>query len=652
MNCPKCHSLVPENNRFCYECGTFLGVHPGYSLQGRFLVERFLGRGGFGQVYLGRDEQLMGKPVVIKELIATDQNPNALALFNREADTLISLKHAAIPTCYAFFEELGHHYLILEYMRGPTLLEAIGRHGKFPEDVLRNIMLRLLDVLDYLHMQDPPLVHGDLSPENVVLLPAGRVGLIDFGAIRVYEPELATVGGPGVGKEIYAPPEQRRGEIHPASDLFALGVTALYMLTGKHPREMWDPYERVFHWDEAGMSPLLNTVIRRLVAPDIRDRMPSAAEAMEVLHAHAASRGGGLPVLESRHRVPDLGILPELPPFSQLRAPYHVGGGPPPAGRLLWRYKTGPVLSSPALRNGTLYVGSLDRVLTALDAWAGRFMWKFATRGSIACSPAIEGDVVFVGDEAGALYALDAWNGTRKWTFRTGSPLGSSPVVDGGVVYFGANDGYLFAVSPGGAERWRCISNLNDRIRSSPAVSGPLVFVGTHGGSLFAFDRHSGIPQWEFVSRGAITVSPVVDAGRVFVGCRAGWFYGVDAYSGSLIWEFHAGEAIDGSPAIANGYVYFGCRDGNLYCLDAADGRLRWTFAVETSGAPAPLSAIALVDGVVYFGTWSGRFFALDAEDGAQRWWFQTSAPIRSSAIVAGGLVYVTCEDGYIYALD
>ena len=572
----------------CYECGNLQGVKPGYSLQGRFLVERFLGKGGFGQVYLGRDEQLMGKPVVIKELIPTTHNPNALALFNREADTLISLKHAAIPTCYAFFEELGHHYLILEYMRGPTLLEAIGRHGRFPEDVVRNILLRLLDVLDYLHMQDPPLVHGDLSPENVVLLPTGRIGLIDFGAIRVYEPELATVNAPGVGKEIYSPPEQRRGEIHPASDLFALGVTALYMVTGMHPREMWDSYERVFKWDEGGLSPLLNTVVRRLVAADIRDRVPSAAEAMDVLHTHAVSRGIVLPALESRSQMADLANRPELPPFTQLRASYHLAGGMPPTGRLLWRYKTGPTLSSPALRNGTLYVGSLDRILTAVDSYAGRFMWKFATKGSIASSPAIEGDVVFVGDEAGGLYALDAWNGIRKWTFRTGSPLGSSPVVANGVVYFGATAGYLFAVSPSGIERWRCISYLSDRIRSSPAVSGPLVFVGTHGGSLFAFDLHSGIPQWEFVTRGAVTVSPVVDAGRVFVGCRAGWFYGVDAYSGSLIWEFQAGEAIDGSPAIANGWVYFGCRDGNLYCLDASDGRLRWTFSVESSGAPAP----------------------------------------------------------------
>jgi outer membrane protein assembly factor BamB len=652
LNCPKCNTPLPENNRFCYGCGNFLGVHPGYSLQGRFLVERFLGKGGFGQVYLGRDEQLMGKPVVIKELIATTAGSQALGLFNREADTLINLKHAAIPTCFAFFEELNHHYLILEYMRGPTMLEAIGKHGKFPEDVSRNIMLRLLDVLDYLHQQDPPLVHGDLSPENVILLPAGRIGLIDFGAIRVYEPELAAVVGPGVGKEIYAPPEQRRGEIHPASDLFALGVTALYMLTGRHPREIYNPYERLFSWPEDGLSPLVNTVVRRLVAADLKDRFETAGEAMDVLHAHAAVRGLGLTGLDSVSSYSDFEALPELPPFSQVRAPYHLGGGPPPNGRLAWRYKVGPILSSPALRNGTLYVGSLDHTLTAIDCYAGRFMWKFATKGSIACSPAIEGDVVFVGDEAGGLYALDAWNGTRKWTFRTGSPLGSSPVVADGIVYFGANDGYLFAVSPNGTERWRCISNLNDRIRSSPAISGPLVFVGTHGGSLFAFDLHSGIPQWEFVARGAITVSPVVDAGRVFVGCRAGWFYGVDAYSGRLVWEFQAPEAIDGTPAISGGMVYFGCRDGNLYCLDANDGRLRWTFAVESSGAPAPLSAIALVDNIVYFGSWRGRFFALDAEDGAQRWWFQTSAPVRSSAIVANGMVYVTCEDGYVYALE
>jgi outer membrane protein assembly factor BamB len=475
------------------------------------------------------------------------------------------------------------------------------------------------------------------------------VGLIDFGAIRVYEPELAAVTGPGVGKEIYAPPEQRRGETHPASDLFALGVTALYMLSGRHPRELYDSYERVFTWDEEGRSPLVNTMIRRLVAADLKDRFGTAAEAMDLLHAHATARLVGL---AADGPGQDLAPRPELPPFSQVRAPYHLGGGPPPSGRLAWKYKVGPVMSSPALRDGTLFVGSLDHVVTALDAYAGRFMWKASAKGPVACSPAAHGQVVFVGDEAGCLTAFDAWNGTRKWTFTTGSPLGSAPVVADGVVYFGANDGYLFAVSPDGSERWRCISNLNDRIRSSPAVSGPLVFVGTHGGSLYAFDLQSGIPQWEFTCRGAITVSPVVDAGRVFVGCRSGWFYGLDAYSGSLVWEFQAPEAIDGSPAIADGYVFFGCRDGKLYCLDAAVGRLRWTYSVESSGAPSPLGPIALVDGVLYFGSWRGRFYALEAEDGAQRWWFQTSAPVRSSAILANGLCYITTEDGYIYALE
>lgn len=644
MNCPNCLTPIPEDNRFCYECGNFLGVHPGYALGGRFIVDRLLGTGGFARAYLGFDQQRMDAPVVIKELAPSESQSQLQEIFASEARTLVGLKHSAIPTCFAYFEELGHHYLVLEYMQGPTLLEAITRHGKLATDIVRALMVALLDALDYLHGQSPPLIHGDLSPENIVMMASGRVGLIDFGAIRTYDPELAAQG-PLVGKELYAAPEQRRGEIHPASDLYALGVTALYLLEGQHPRNFYDEREGGFRWHEQALSPLLNTVLRRLLAPELRDRFASASEALDVLKYGRSRVGDGSPSTAGPS-------FPDLPPFSQVRAPYHVGGGAPPEGKLCWRYKVGPVLSSPAVKNGILYIGSLDHLLTALDAFTGRFMWKFAAKGPIACSPAVDDQGVVIGDESGSVYALDALSGVRKWTFRTGSPVGSSPVVSGGVVYFGANDGYFYAIAPGGAERWRCISNLNDRIRSSPAISGPLVFIGTHGGSLFAFDRESGNPQWEFKAKGAVTISPVVDAGRVYVGCREGGFYGIDAYTGQLVWEFKAQSAIDASPAIAGGRVFFGSRDGSLFCLEASDGQLLWKFAVSPDGTPSPLSAIALVDDRLYVGTRSGRFYALDARDGSTLWWYQTSAPIRSSAVVAGGLAFVACEDGYVHALQ
>ncbi|MBU6429941.1 MAG: PQQ-binding-like beta-propeller repeat protein, partial [Cyanobacteria bacterium REEB65] len=474
------------------------------------------------------------------------------------------------------------------YMRGPTLLEAIAERGRFSSDAVRALVIALLDALHYLHNQDPPLVHGDLSPENIVLLDSGRIGLIDFGAIRVADPRLAAIGPP-VGKELYAPPEQRRGEIHPASDLYALGVCTLYMVAGRHPRELFDHEAGRFQWDESGLSPLLNTVIRRLIALDIRDRFSSALEALDALNA-------ARPV-EAVVFAPGSGqVAGDIPPFSQIRAPYHAGGGPPPAGKPAWRYKVGPLMSSPAVKRGVYYIGSLDRLVTAIDAYTGRLKWKFATKGSIASSPAVAQDTVLVGDEAGYLYAVEGSSGRRRWTFRTGSPVGSSPAVADGLIYFGTNDGYFYAIHQGGSECWRCISNLDDRIRSSPAISENLVIAGTHGGSLFAFDRFAGVPRWEFRARGAITVAPVVDGGRVYGGCRAGGFYGLDAHSGALLWEYQAPDAIDAAPAIASGRVYFGCRDGALYCLDASEGHLRWKFDIETTGSASPLSAIALVD--------------------------------------------------------
>jgi serine/threonine protein kinase len=216
---------------------------PGTILQGRYAIDRLLGGGGMGMVYLARDQRLANRPCAIKEMvdhfIDQAQRIEANEYFAREADTLAQLKHQAIPAITDRFELANRHYLVMEYVEGRNLEEELAVRGEpLPEGLVIDIARQLCDVLAYLHGLAPPIIYRDMKPSNVMLNSNGRVVLVDFGIARLFK---AARKGTMIGTLGFAPPEQYQGMVDPRSDIYSLGATLHYVLTGRDP-EKFPPF--------------------------------------------------------------------------------------------------------------------------------------------------------------------------------------------------------------------------------------------------------------------------------------------------------------------------------------------------------------------------------------------------------------------------
>lgn len=215
----------------------------GTVLQNRYAIEKLLGGGGMGMVYLARDQRLANRPCAIKEMvdhfIDQAQRIEANEYFAREADTLAQLKHQAIPAITDRFEISNRHYLVMEYVEGRNLEEELAARGEpLPEGLVIDIARQLSDVLAYLHGLKPPIIYRDMKPSNVMLNPNGRVVLVDFGIARLFK---AARKGTMIGTLGFAPPEQYQGNVDPRSDIYSLGATLHYVLTGRDP-EKFPPF--------------------------------------------------------------------------------------------------------------------------------------------------------------------------------------------------------------------------------------------------------------------------------------------------------------------------------------------------------------------------------------------------------------------------
>lgn len=193
--------------------------------------------GGLSAVYLAESAKGM---VVIKESVvpagsSAANQEKARDMFKREASMLMKLSHPQIARVMDHFQENDRDYLLLEYVPGITLREYVRRHGPQSEERVSTWAAQIAKILVYLHGQDPPVIHRDLTPDNLMITPSGEIVLIDFGAANQF---LGTATGTIVGKQFYISPEQFRGKAVPASDIYSLGGTLHFLLTGKEPEAL------------------------------------------------------------------------------------------------------------------------------------------------------------------------------------------------------------------------------------------------------------------------------------------------------------------------------------------------------------------------------------------------------------------------------
>ncbi|MEA5418485.1 serine/threonine-protein kinase [Spirulina sp. CCNP1310] len=255
------------------------------NLGGRYSLTTALGQGGMGRTY-GGQVMATGQPVAIK-IVSLHQSRDwkVIELFEREAKILAQLDHPAIPKYLDYFEwEEGGDLLfclVQEWVRGVSLRQWVNKRGPMLEADMVAIAQRILPILSYLHGLNPPVIHRDIKPDNLILQPKGDLYLVDFGAVQDVYRNSVSYASTFVGTLGYMPLEQLRGHSRPTSDLYSLGMTLQFLLTGKDPAPL--VLDRPLRSQRLPLSPERQAWLMRLIAPSPEDRWPSGAIAAQHL---------------------------------------------------------------------------------------------------------------------------------------------------------------------------------------------------------------------------------------------------------------------------------------------------------------------------------------------------------------------------------
>jgi WD40 repeat protein len=289
---PDCSQPInADDAEFCLSCGTKLTV----LLRNRYRVERPLGQGGFGRTYLAEDRDRLRARCVIKQFSPSLQGSKglekAVQLFEQEAVRLYELGgHPHIPDLLAYFEHDKRLYLVQQYIEGQDLLQEMAQHGVFSERKVREVLARILPVLKYVH--EHQVIHRDITPSNIIRRASDhRLVLIDFGVAKLLSTgDHASRMGTKIGTEGYAPMEQlRSGKAYPASDLYSLAATCLYLLTQIRPDDLYDPLEGRWIWRDhlqyqgSQISEPLARILDKMLKDSVNERYQTADQVIQDL---------------------------------------------------------------------------------------------------------------------------------------------------------------------------------------------------------------------------------------------------------------------------------------------------------------------------------------------------------------------------------
>lgn len=290
---PSCtHPKNPDHAVVCQACGFKL------LLRDRYQVLGILGKGGFGATFATSDTSLPGKPVcVVKQLRPSSDDPNifrmAKELFEREAQTLGKVGvHPQVPRLLDYFEENQQFYLVQEYVKGHNLHQEIKKKGPLTEAGVKQFLSELLPILKYIHSQK--VIHRDIKPANLIRRQTDqKLVLIDFGAVKnqvnsvvaTRNSEQTAFTAFAVGTAGFAPPEQMAMRPVYASDIYAVGVTCVYLLSGKSPKDMGiDPETGELTWESwVEISDSFADVLKKMLEVSVRYRYKSAQEVLDAL---------------------------------------------------------------------------------------------------------------------------------------------------------------------------------------------------------------------------------------------------------------------------------------------------------------------------------------------------------------------------------
>lgn len=625
----------------------------------RYRVSGVLGVGGMGSVYQARDMQFdkVERHVAVKEMLNPSQQQEmreiSRANFEREANILASLAHPALPSIYEYFTVQDRAYIVMEYINGKNLEVILQQiEEPLPIDMSLDWAIELCDVLYYLHTRTPPIIFRDMKPANIMIDNQSRLRLIDFGIARVFQHgEKVTM----IGTEGYSAPEQYKGDATPQSDIYGLGATLHHLLTEEDPR-LHVPFtfaDRQIRDYNPSVPAALEAVVIKSLAYDPTQRYENALEMKEqLLKVRDMMRGKGPANMSTgaagHHVNMDTAAIEEEMLAQELSE--DVWGEATHAGQeLRWKFRVEEeIRGSVIVHDQTVFVGSYDTNLWAINANSGDLRWKFATEGGISTTPDVdpERQTVLIGSDDGNLYSVDIRSGRVNWKLATKGPVRSSPNVIHGHVFFGSDDGVLYAVRiTTGRVAWRYDAGVP--IRARPLVTDDLIITGTEAGDVYALDL-SGQLKWRFTTKRSVMSSPIVHDGIAYFGSNDYHLYAVDIKNGWSIWRFRSGKPIVSSPVmVGDDIVVFGSADGNVYALDAFSGKEKWKFETGNQVIGSPVYA----NDAIYVGSVDGNVYSLDTQRGKERWRFTTEGPITGAPCIVEGTMYIGSTDNTIYAV-
>jgi outer membrane protein assembly factor BamB len=649
----------------------------GTVLEGRYQVQRILGRGGMSTVYAARDLRFsqVERICAIKEMADADPDPGTRALrlvnFERESALLATLNHAAVPKIYDYFSQGGLVYLVIEYVDGQDLERALQQHKlPFPEESLIQWTLEISSVLRMLHDNQPdPIIFRDLKPSNIMLRTSGHIALIDFGIARMFQ---SNQRGTMVGTEGYAPPEQYRGIADARGDIYALGATLHHLTTASDPRQEtpFTFHDRPIRALNPEISEEFAAIVNKMVAyhPDQRyQHIEDVEDALRRLQRTDFDGEQPAPAVKATTTLDEppsrdtpqttifTGAVPAAPArplerkrASRKRAIRRRAARGDQLERVAWSLLTGDEVRGSGAFVGTgVAIGSYDNYVYCVNPEDGELLWKFPTGRGVVARPARAHDLMIVGSEDRMLYGVTASTGAMRWSCRTGMPIRSSAEIDGERAIVGSDDASIYCVNTQDGEVvWR--ERVWGPVRSSPTIAGGVAFIGSDDGYVYAIGVDDGKLRWRQPCGSSVQSTPDFAAGTVLVASRYGLVIAFAAHNGERLWQHAVDSPIISSPRVRGETIVLGSADGALLGLKLSDGTRSWTARYANQ-----ITSTALLGFETgYIGTVDGDCIAFQIESGELVWKHRIGGGIVSSPTYARGMLVVGSIDHHIYGIS
>ncbi|MFC1954586.1 PQQ-binding-like beta-propeller repeat protein [Chloroflexota bacterium] len=326
--------------------------------------------------------------------------------------------------------------------------------------------------------------------------------------------------------------------------------------------------------------------------------------------------------------------------------------------------------------NGTLFIGSMDGRLVAVNTEDGKRIWSTpleaeksgggglfgctqtgATTVAIYGTPSVEGDLVYIGGYNGKIYAFSRteFRDEPRWVYPRQSEIPASIVggtlADKGKLYFGSADGKVYALNDAdGYKEWEF--ETGDKIWSTPAVDGDTLYISSFDNLLYALDTSDGRKKWEFATEGAIVATPIIDGNIVYIGSFDRYLYALNTADGSVRWKFMAENWFWSQPVVHDGVIYASNLDGKVYVLDASNGEKKMEFDLKTPITSSVMLGDKLVVATTETSVKRSVVYTLGIASNQQEALISFEEKIQAPIAAGQGKVYIHTDSGALYEID